>query len=576
MRVLFVFARAYPWQTLLMFIALLLAGAADGISLTALLPLLGLAIQRGATPGTAAPDEENRVEAVITGIFHTIGVPLTPSALLVVIVAAIVLKNLLGLFAKQRVGYTAAQVATELRLTLLRAMLASQWTYFVRQPIGRLSNAMANEPVRSARAFVDSVTVVTLLIQTAIYAGVAFLVSWQATLFILVAGFLILLAANFLVKTSRQAGKRRTKLLKSLSIRLADTLQSVKPLKAMAREELADTVLATDAKKLNIALRKAVFSKAALPAVQEPMFTLLLAGCIFATMVLWQQPLSTLLILGLILVRVLDSLGKVQKEYQKVVAHESAYRSLQRTIDNASRTAEPSRGGTPIHLTNHIRLVGVYQAYDESPVLTDLNLEIPAGSFTTLIGPSGAGKTTIVDVVTGLLHPQAGEVCIDDVPLSQIDVRHWRQQIGYVPQDNLLLHDTVLRNITLGDPALCPEDAEYALRAAGAWEFVESFPTGMETIVGERGMRLSGGQRQRIMIARALAHRPRLLILDEATTALDPQTEAAICATLRQLVGDMTILAISHQSALLDVADRVYRIEHGTAVLAVDSQTALL
>ena len=142
--------------------------------------------------------------------------------------------------------------------------------------------------------------------------------------------------------------------------------------------------------------------------------------------------------------------------------------------------------------------------------------------------------------------------------------------IGYVPQENLLLHDTIARNVTLGDPELGPADIEYALRAAGAWPFVEGLPDGIRTVAGERGARFSGGQRQRIMIARALAHRPRLLILDEATASLDPATEAAVCESLAGLHGQVTILAISHQRALVEAADRVYRLEKGRVLLESD------
>ena len=127
----------------------------------------------------------------------------------------------------------------------------------------------------------------------------------------------------------------------------------------------------------------------------------------------------------------------------------------------------------------------------------------------------------------------------------------------------LLLHESIGANVTLGDAALTEADVQAALRAAGAWEFVQGLPDGMLTRVGERGARLSGGQRQRIAIARALVHAPQLLILDEATTALDPESEAAICQTVQRLRGTMTILAISHQPALLDIADHVYRLEHG-------------
>jgi len=142
--------------------------------------------------------------------------------------------------------------------------------------------------------------------------------------------------------------------------------------------------------------------------------------------------------------------------------------------------------------------------------------------------------------------------------------------IGYVPQETVLLHDSVRNNVTLGDPELTEADAVAALTAAGIWDLVRDLPEGLDTVVGERGGKLSGGQRQRVAIARALVHRPRLLILDEATSALDPETEAAICRTLENLRGELTIVAISHQSPLVDVADRVYRIGEGTASLAAD------
>ena len=138
--------------------------------------------------------------------------------------------------------------------------------------------------------------------------------------------------------------------------------------------------------------------------------------------------------------------------------------------------------------------------------------------------------------------------------------------IGYVPQDTILLHDSILINVTLGEPSLTIEDVEYALKSAGAWAFVNNMADGVHTAVGERGAKLSGGQRQRIAIARALIHRPQLLILDEATSALDPKSEAEICQTLKELSGCLTILAISHQTALVDVADRVFQIADGDVV----------
>jgi ATP-binding cassette subfamily C protein len=193
-------------------------------------------------------------------------------------------------------------------------------------------------------------------------------------------------------------------------------------------------------------------------------------------------------------------------------------------------------------------------------------MEIPHGQITCLVGESGTGKSTIADLIIGLMAPGAGRVLVDGIPLEDLDLAAWRRSIGYVPQDNLLLHDTILSNVVLGDPDLTEENALQALRAAGAEGFVRDLPEGVHTVVGERGARLSGGQRQRIMIARALAHQPRLLILDEATSALDAASEAAICETLASLKGQITMLAVTHQSALQRVADRVYQVHDGTVI----------
>jgi ATP-binding cassette subfamily C protein len=269
-------------------------------------------------------------------------------------------------------------------------------------------------------------------------------------------------------------------------------------------------------------------------------------------------------------------MGKVQREYQKTLVYESAFCSLQEAIEDAEHEYEPLGGTLAPTLEHGIQLDRIDFHYAERKVLKATSLMIPAGVLTTLVGHSGAGKTTVVDLVTGLLKPHAGQVLVDEIPLESIDLRQWRRFIGYVPQENLLLHDTIVNNVTLGDPELNETDAIDALHAAGAWEFVAALPGGLTEIVGERGARLSGGQRQRIMIARALAHRPQLLILDEATSALDPESEAAICMTLEKLRGELTILAISHQPALVEAADRVYRLQDGSATLVTQDASVVL
>jgi ATP-binding cassette subfamily C protein len=569
MRVLIRFVRAYPWHSLGVLAALLAAGAVEGISLTALLPILSIAVTPADGSGTAG-DIAHGSGRFVLHVLERLGIAPTLGSLVVFLGVGIAFKSVISLLANRQVGYAVAQVATDLRLALLRALLTARWEYFLRQQVGKLTNAVAWEADRASQAYLQGTAMLASAIQLVVYGAVAVLLSWHATLIYLAAAIVVVYALQGLVGVTRRAGKRQTKIRMALLSNLIESLVSVKPLKAMAREHLAEKLLAEQTNALNSAVQREILSKGGLKAVQDPAFNILAVLAGYLGIAYWNLPAATVMVLVGMLAKVLGLLGKVQEKYQEVVACESAYWSLQKTIDEAKAAIEITASGTPPQLEKGIRLEHVGFAYDETPVLRDVSLWIPAGSLTTLVGFSGAGKTTIVDLVIGLLQPQEGEVWIDDRPLRELDRRGWRGLIGYVPQENLLLHDTVLRNVTLGDPSLTEADAERALRQADAWDFVAAMPGGLRETVGERGVRLSGGQRQRIMIARALVKRPRLLVLDEATSALDPESARALSETLAGLRGTMTMLAISHQPDLVAAADHVYRMEQGRAVLISD------
>ncbi|MDT8386041.1 MAG: ABC transporter ATP-binding protein [Thiogranum sp.] len=565
MQVLF---RAYPWHSLLTLLALLLAGLAEGLGLSVLLPLFNIAIKADAgdldpAASLSSPDSPSALERLVNQSLDSLGIDAGIGVMLMIIVIGITLKSLLLLIARKQVGYTAARVATDLRLDMLRAVLRSRWQYFLDRRIGNLANSLASEAQRGSEAFVSGATVITFLIQAVIYAAVAFAVSWRATLLGLAAGLLIIGVSHVLVRVARNAGKKQTRLLMSLLARLTDTLQSVKSLKAMSREHLADAVLSMETRDLNTALRRQVGSGAMLSVAQEQMFTLLIAGGMFAALVHFDMPLATVMVLVMVLGRMLAQLGKAQRQYQRLAICESAFWSMRQAIEEAREAEEPRNGASAPGLAREVHFDAVWFGYAEHSVLKGASMHLRAGTLTTLTGPSGAGKTTLVDLLIGLLQPQSGVIRVDGQVLADIDVTSWRRRIGYVPQETLLLHDTLLHNVTLGDPQFTEADAAQALRAAGAWEFVSMLPEGIHSTVGERGGKLSGGQRQRIMIARALVGQPQLLILDEATAALDPSSAAAVCATMKQLRGQLTILAISHQRELIEAADVVYRLEDG-------------
>lgn len=233
--------------------------------------------------------------------------------------------------------------------------------------------------------------------------------------------------------------------------------------------------------------------------------------------------------------------------------------------------AEPGKALPAVELRERFSLANIVYRYPgaERPALMDVNLEIPARTTVGFVGPTGSGKTTLVDLILGLLRPQAGDLQVDGIVLKDLRIRAWQQRIGYVPQHIYLTDDTITANIAFGLPPerVNPAAVERAARIANLHDFVlRELSQGYDTLVGERGVRLSGGQRQRIGIARAMYHDPDLLILDEATSALDNLTEQAVMEAVHNLGSRKTIILIAHRLSTVRECDRIFYLEQGVVV----------
>jgi ABC-type multidrug transport system fused ATPase/permease subunit len=221
----------------------------------------------------------------------------------------------------------------------------------------------------------------------------------------------------------------------------------------------------------------------------------------------------------------------------------------------------------PLRHTLELHRVSFTYPAAHAPSLTDLSLTVRRGESVGFVGASGAGKSTLVDIVLGLLASEAGEVWVDGKNI-QTNLRNWQDQIGYVPQSIFLTDDTLRRNVAFGLANEQIDEAAVwrAIRAAQLDELVHTLPQGLDTVVGERGIRLSGGQRQRIGIARALYHDPGVLVLDEATSSLDTTTERGVIQAVNALRGDKTVLIVAHRLSTVEHCDRLYRLEQGKVI----------
>jgi ATP-binding cassette subfamily C protein len=551
-------AAAPPLSNVLVMICLLASGVFEGVGIASLLPLLAAA-------GDPTGAKQGAFGKYVMGALDAVGLPHDLLILLGILVAAMIAKALLHLMAMRQVGHAVAQVGTKMRLQLITALLEARWSFFTREPLGRFANAIGFDAMRASEAYSAVSNFMAHIIQTLIYLGIAAAFSWKLAGFAFAVGVVMMLSLSRFIVTARRNARKQTKRTTSMIGRLADVLIGLKPMKAMGRHARFAALFAKDIASIDLSMRRQLFARHASRVLQEPVVLVCVGIGTYVAATFASIPLAELMIMALLLVRTVMVIGKIQEDLQAISVSESGYWSIYHAIQDAATAKEATSVGRAPTLESGIELRDVSMAFGSKRVVDHASFTVAAGEVTAVIGASGAGKTTLVDLILGLHQPTAGQILIDGQPISAVDIMKWRMMVGYVPQELLLYHDSIMANVTLGETTFTRADVERALKQAGAWNFVSALSDGIDHIVGERGGLLSGGQRQRIAMARALIHRPQLLILDEATSALDPATEAEIVRNVRELSrqSGITVLSISHQPAWMTVADRVIRVQDG-------------
>jgi len=291
----------------------------------------------------------------------------------------------------------------------------------------------------------------------------------------------------------------------------------------------------------------------------------------FTAVKIFQVPPVRLFLLIYLFSRILPRISTLHQQYQQMLNMVPAFVAVEEMEHACHKAAEPQAEQNPqrVKLGSGIAFHQVSFCYDpdvETFALKNVDLKIPTRRMTAIIGPSGAGKTTLADIMIGLLTPTSGFITINDVDLSAQNLHNWRCSVGYVPQDPFLFHDTIRGNFLYSSPEASTEDIWQALDMAAAAEFVKALPKGLDTEIGDRGVRLSGGERQRIAMARALVRKPELLLLDEATSSLDSENEQQIQNAISILHGKQTIVVIAHRLSTIRKADLIVVLDKGELV----------
>lgn len=457
----------------------------------------------------------------------------------------------------------------QLRLDAYEHLQKTDMQHFERQHTGNLV-AILNDDINQLERFLSNGanTIIQILSSSVLIGIVFFILSWKIALLALTPIPLIILGSYYFQRlvTPRYAQVRTQ--AGNLSTRFNNNLLGMTTIRSYTAEAYELASLEQQSRAYQDANREAIKLGAAInPIIRIAillgfMATLLYGGWQALEGILSVGAYSALVFLTQRLLWPLTNLAEITDQYFRAMA--CADRVLQLLEIPQSKIAP-----VPYHpiIKGELSLQNVHFAYHANkPILQQLNLHIHAGTTIALVGMTGSGKSTIAKLLLRFYDPSAGQILLDGKNLMDYDLTHLRQQIGYVSQDVFLFEGTVAENIAYGSFNADRSAIEQAAKMAAADEFIEHLPQGYDTPVGERGQRLSGGQRQRLGLARAILKNPPILVLDEATSAVDNETEAAIQRSLAQIVKNRTTILIAHRLSTVRHADCIYVLHHGEMI----------
>ena len=550
-----IFLQGNRLRSMLVMLSLLVAAALEAIGIGALLPAAAALISQSGAASKSSLAVRNAV--------GWLGINPSFQSLLMLMVATIVLKAIISFAALSYSAVVSGNIAVEFRERLITAVFGANWQYYASQHTGNFAAAVANDASRAAQAYLLAAQVIAFLAQAILLATVALLYNWRLAITSIIVGVLLAICMNRLISISRSAGRREADTTAQLTVSIVDLMSNMKALKAMHRAGPLLVPMRRTLRKLKRSLITGEVAKLGFAVGNEVIVTLLVAGIVWLAYNSLKVSIPELLVFAVVFLKINDIISKVQKGMQQSVKFERSYERMVEETKLAEAQRERNPGTMEPLFKDACRFEAVSFSHGEAKVVEDVWLEIPAGQITVLQGLSGAGKTTLIDLLIGLNQPGSGRITIDGVPLTEIDLFKWRQKIGYVPQELSLLHADVRENITLGDQRISDAQVWDALEQAEAADFVTALPHGLKSSVGEMGGKMSGGQRQRISLARALVTSPQVLILDEVTSALDPVTERGIVENIAALRGRYTIIVITHRQAWKAIADRLFEVREG-------------
>jgi ATP-binding cassette, subfamily B, bacterial len=486
--------------------------------------------------------------------------------------SVLLLQGIFSFFRVYFFSYVSEKTAADIRKLLYQKYIAAPISFFESNRVGDLMSRLSSDV--AAIQGILSTTVAEFFRQVAtLVLGTSYLfyISWKLSLFMLSTFPIIVIAAFIFGRYIRVFGKKVQDKLAEANTVVEETLQSISTVKVFTNERLEakkyggliDDTVTLALKGSN--LRGGMISFFIIGLFGGIVLVIWFGGGLVVQKEILISDLITFLTLTIFIGGSMSGLGDLYAQIQRTVG------ASERILDilNEKSEVELEANIAPNPIKGDIKISNLSFNYPSRPdisVLKDININIPAGKKVALVGHSGAGKSTVVQLLMKLYAVENGKITIDGHNIAEQDVSFLRQNLAIVPQEVMLFGGTIFENIAYGKPNATLEEIKSAADKANASEFIDRFPDQYQTIVGERGIKLSGGQRQRIAIARAILKNPSILLLDEATSALDSESEALVQEALQELMQNRTSVIIAHRLATIKNVDYIYVLKNGEII----------